>query len=90
MQGDEAFATCDEVEERLLLLRRDLRRVGIDQEPIVAGQGLVVKRGDLVGVGDVDAPCCQDGLQLAKAVHGPMMAVVAEKQNLDRFRVVSS
>ena len=40
VQRDEALAALDVVEQRLLLLGRDLRGVGVDDQAVVAGERL--------------------------------------------------
>src|SRR5438105_3370612 len=83
MKRDEAFAPFDEIEQGLLLLRSDLGGISVDDEPIVGAEDFGIERVDLVGIGQLDAPLGQDGLQLAKALGWPVMPVIAEKQDLD-------
>ena len=58
--------------------------IGVDHQAIVRGQCFGVERIDLVGVSEVNAALRQNGLQLAKALGGLVVAVVAEEEDLDR------
>jgi hypothetical protein len=51
MQRDEAFAAGDIIEQRLLLLGRNLRRVGIDDQAIVFAERLRIEVLDRAAVG---------------------------------------
>jgi len=88
VDGNEALAALDILEERLLLLRRDLRDVGVDHQAVVTGECVRVERVGLIGVFQVNAAFGHDRLKLAVAVVGPVSAVVAEKEDLDRLRLV--
>ena len=85
VQRDEALAAGDVVEQRLLLLRRDLRRVGVDDQAVVLAERLGVEVLDLVGVRQLDAALLQHRLKLPEPLRRLMMAVVAEEQELERF-----
>src|SRR5262249_19036483 len=89
VQRDEALAALDEVEQRLLLFRGNLGGVGVDHQPVVAGEQLWIEGVHLVGVGELDAALFQHRLQLAEALRRPVVAVVAEEEDLDGLRVFS-
>jgi hypothetical protein len=84
VQRDEPLAVLDEVQERLLLGRGDPGDVGVDDQAVVGGERFRVEGGDPVGVHQVDAPPGQDRLELAEALGGPVVPVVAQEQDLDR------
>ncbi len=89
VQRDQTLAVLDEIEQCLLLLRRNLRVIGIDDETIVTRQVLGIKTIEIVGIGHVDAGAGQRRQNVAGAFDGLVMAVVAEKQHFDprRFRM---
>src|SRR5262245_7137755 len=85
MDRDETLATLDEIEQRLFLVGRDPRGVGVDDQSVVAAKDRGVESVRFVRVGDVDAALGQNRLKLAEALGRAMMAVVAEEEDLDRL-----
>ena len=84
VQRDEALAALDVVEQRLLLLRRDLRRVGVDRSGRRSRRASSALRSStLVGVGEVDAALRRaPAASCRKRSAGLVVAVVAEEEEL--------
>ncbi len=80
VQRDEALAAGDVVEQGLLLLGRDLRRVGVDHQAGVLAERLGIEVVDLVGIRQLDAPLLQHRLKLLEAVRRAVKAAVAQEQ----------
>lgn len=83
MDGDEAFAGCDEIEDGFFVFGLDGGDVGVDEEGVekveVGGGELVV----VFGVEDIDTAFGEDGDELFGAVGGSMVAAVAEEEDFD-------
>ena len=88
---DEPLAALDVVEQRLLLLGGDLGVVRVDHQAVVVREVLRVEVVELVGVGQLDAACREDRLQLLEPLGRLVPGVVAEEEHLElrRLRVWS-
>lgn len=82
MDGHEALAAGDEIEEGLLLLGRELGVVGEDREGVVAGERGGVQVFELLGVGEGDAARAERGVELFEALGGLVVAFVAEEEDV--------
>src|SRR5262249_12616037 len=80
VQRDKTAAALDEIEQGLLPFGADARGVGVDDEAVVAGEDVRIQRLHFIGVGQVDAAPGEDRQQLAEAIGGAVMAVVAEEE----------
>ncbi len=87
MDGDEALAALDVIEQRFLLIGADLGGVGVDEQAVISGQRCRIERLDFVGILHVDTASGHDRLNLLVAILGIMMAVVAKEENFDGFRL---
>ena len=85
VQRDEALAAGDVVEQGLLLLGRDPRRVGIDHQARVLAERLGIQVVELVRVGQLDPPLLQHRLKLLEPRRRLMVAAVAEEEQLERL-----
>ena len=86
VQRDEAAAARDVVEQRLLLVLADLRRVGVDEQRVVLAERLGVQVRHLLGVGHLDPASGQDRGDLRVAIGGAVMPLVAEEEDRERPR----
>src|SRR5205085_2713990 len=77
VQRDEALAAGHVVEQRLLLLGRNLIDVGVDDQAVVAGQRLGPQGARLLGVRHVDAAGGHRRLELAEPIRRLVVAAVA-------------
>ena len=90
MQRNEPTAVRDEIQQGLLLVRRNPRPVRVDHQTIVPGEfgGIEIVQG--LGVVELDSVAAQQRLNLLEAIRGPVMAVVAEEQDAQPNRFFSS
>ena len=88
VERDQPLAAFDVVENRLLLIRRDLLLVRVDGEAVVLVEDLRRQRIECIGVGELDAMLREGGLELAESSLRLVMAVVAEEEDADRAGVL--
>ena len=85
MQRNESLAASDVVEQGLFLLGFDLRRIGDDHEACVLAERLGIQVRHLVGIRQLDASLFEYRLELLEAVCRPVVAGVAEEEELERL-----
>lgn len=88
MNGDEAFAAFDELKQGLFLFRGNCGDVGVDDQSIVKSERFGVQIGHLIRVCQLNVPFRQYRPKLREPLAWLMMAVVAEEEDLDRFRLL--
>jgi hypothetical protein len=83
VDGDHAAAVRGEVEQRLLLRRRDRVVVRVDQDDVDAAQPLRVEDGEVVAEPEVDPEPREGGRHLVAARLGLVVAAIAEEEDVE-------
>ncbi|RFC52245.1 MAG: hypothetical protein DVB22_000878 [Verrucomicrobia bacterium] len=83
VEGDEAVAAADVVDEGLFLGRGDGVDVGVDHEGVVVPEGFRVEVIGAAGVGEIDAERTEALEELGEAFGGFVVAVVAEEEDFE-------
>ena len=86
MERDETFAPFDILQEGFFLIGCDGIDIGVNHQAVVASEVAGIEGIGFVGVNQIDSARGEDGLQLPEPLGGPVMTVVAEEEDLDRFR----
>src|ERR1051326_4333088 len=86
MKRNQTTAGVDEAHQRSLLLRGNLRVVGVDDEAVVTGELVGIQIVERLGVSAFDASVGERWFELFEAIGRAVMALVAEEQDADAFR----
>ena len=85
VQRNESLAIFHVFQQGFLLLGGKGVDVGVNDQAIVGSQDFGCEGFDLVGIGQINAACCQDRLQLPKALRRPMMSIVSQEEEFQVF-----
>ena len=88
VEGDEAVAAADVVEEGLFLRGCDGVDVGVDHEGVVVPEGVRIEVIGAGGVGEIDAEGPEPLEELWEAFGGFVVAVVAEDEDFEDDQVI--